>query len=96
MTIKRKSAPQESSSTVEYDNLVGGDFEGRLIYVADLGLHTHEHKGVQKPDVQKLAMCFEILDNPVTIDGEQVPRTIWAASFNVYNSLTALGTELKY
>ena len=95
MSITRKGEKPSNTSTVEYENLQPDDYEARLIYVCDLGLHENIYKGEKKADVQKLALCFEVLDNPVTIDGKEVPRTIWASPFNVYFSLTAKGKEIQ-
>ena len=94
--IKRKGEQTTSTSSVEYSNLEAGEFEARLIHVVDLGMHNNSYMNEIKKPVQKLAMCFEILDNPVTIDEKEVPRTIWAAPFNVYYSLTAKGKEMQY
>lgn len=96
MSIKRKSEkPQASSSdAAEYDNLEVGEYEARLVYVADLGMHPNKGPTWDKPDVQKIALGFEVLENPVTIDGEEHPRVLWADSINVYYSLTDKGKEL--
>lgn len=98
MTIKRRGAAPEGSTREhvegDYANLEAGEYEARLVYVADLGLHANEYKGEKKADVQKLALGFEILENPVQIGGEMQPRLIWMAPFNIYNSLTEKGKEI--
>ena len=70
------------------------EHEARLTYVADLGLHTNDYKGDIKPDVQKIALGFEILGSTVELDGEEVPRILWDKPFNIYYQMTEKGTEL--
>ena len=95
MGLNRKA--KDTPRDITYVNLKEGEeYDARLVYVADLGLHTNEYKGVVKPDVQKLALGFEILGETVGIDGEEQPRMLWAKPFNIYYSLTDKGAEMKW
>lgn len=95
MAIKRRGEVTESNKDFEpIPNLEEGEYEGRLRYVADLGLHNNDYKGEKKPDVQKLALGIEIIGESVEIDGEQKPRLLWASPFNVFRTLTERGKEL--
>ncbi|NOR58442.1 MAG: hypothetical protein GQ474_07965 [Sulfurimonas sp.] len=95
MALKRKGNAKESTA-VEYDKLGEGEFDGRLVYVADLGLQEGMMwKGVQKDDTQQLSLGIEIVGNHVTIDGKQVPRILWTQPFNVFRTLTEKGREIQ-
>lgn len=93
MSIKRKGVQTESAVDVEYDNLTIGEHEGRLAYVADLGLQQSDYKGEIKV-AQQLSLGIEILESTVKIDGEEHPRVLWTKPFNVFNNLTEKGNEL--
>ena len=97
MAIKRRATKSETKKTsnIEYENLAEGEHEGRVVYIADLGLHSNEYKGTAKDDVQKLALGIEVVGSDVLIDGEAKPRLLWAPCFNIYHELTSLGEELK-
>ena len=81
----------EDSKT--YENLDAGDYEGRLVYVADLG----EQKPYNPDDrpTHKIALGIEIIGETVDVNGEKKPRMLWSRSFNIFNSLTEMGTETK-
>jgi len=93
--IKRRGTTPEGNKE-EYAKLKNGDYEARLVYVADLGLQEREYKGEKKPDAQQLALGFEVLGEYVTINEVEVPRILWTRPFNVFNVLTAKGKELEY
>jgi len=94
MSLRRRSAPREGG--VEYEKLANGEYEGRLVYVADLGLQVREFKGEVKSPAQQLSLGIEILGHPVTIDGEEKPRILWVQPFYVYHELNAKGKEMAY
>ena len=94
MAIKRRGEAQTSERTDPIPNLEAGEHEGRLRYVADLGLHINEYKGEVKPDVQKLSLGIEIVGETVEIDGEQQPRILWVNPFNIFYSMSERGKEL--
>lgn len=87
---------KESSGNVEieYENLEPGEHEGRLVFVADLGLQRSEQKGVHKGNFQQLALGIEIVGKTFKKDGEEYPVMIWAKPFFTYGILTERGNEL--
>tara|TARA_B110000971_G_C19923608_1_gene460434 strand:+ start:60 stop:701 length:642 start_codon:yes stop_codon:yes gene_type:complete len=96
MALKRKSPQQENTnSNVEYTNLEAGEHEGRLVYIADLGLQKNSYKGEEKPDAQQIALGIEILGSSVTIDGVEKPRFLWTRPFYIYQSMSERGIELQ-
>ena len=96
--LKRRVA--EGGEKKEFDaipNLVDGqEYEGRLVYVADLGLHTREFKGEVKPPCQKIALGIEILGEEVELEEVTVPRVLWTKPFNIFFQLTDKGKEIEY
>jgi len=97
MGLKRKSPVQESTnSNVEYSNLEAGEHEGRLVYVADLGLQRRIFKGEEKTPAQQISLGIEIVGSSVVVDGVEKPRFIWTSPFNIFQTLNERGLELKY
>jgi hypothetical protein len=92
MTLKRRSEHRED--TGDYEKLANGEYEGRLVYVADLGLQKREYKGEVKSPAQQISLGIEILGQPVQIDGEDKPRVLWVNPFNVFHELNAKGKEM--
>ncbi len=95
MTLRRRSE-QQSNSTGDYAKLEDGEHEGRLVYVADLGLQTREFKGEVKSPAQQISLGIEILGQPVSIDGEEKPRVLWTQPFNVFHEMSEKGNEFKF
>ena len=78
-------------------NLDEGDYEARLVYVADLGMQEGMvWKGEQKPPAQQIALGFEVVGKTVEIDGVETARLLWLQPFNIYRNLNEKGKELKY
>lgn len=96
MTFQRLMSEEVSSSKVEYSNLEPGEYEGRLVYVADLGMQERNYAGEEKPPCQQISLCVEILDNTVVIDGKEAPRILWTKPFNIFRIMSGLGKELEY
>jgi hypothetical protein len=99
MALKRRSTIPETKTNndnVEYTNLEAGEHEGRLVYVADLGLQEREYMGESKPPAQQLSLGIEIIGQTVSIDNKEVPRILWVKPFNVFYTLTEKGNEMKY
>jgi hypothetical protein len=99
MALKRRSTMPETKTNndnVEYTNLEAGEHEGRLVYVADLGLQEREYMGESKPPAQQLSLGIEIIGQTVSIDNKEVPRILWTKPFNVFYTLTEKGNEMKY
>jgi len=91
MGLKRKKAVSES----KVELLEVGEYEGRLAYVADLGIQKGgEYKGKPKPDTQKLCLGIEILGKEVEIDGEVKPQVLWSNAFAWYENMKGEGAEL--
>jgi hypothetical protein len=95
MSLERKTT-QGSGASSDYQNLEEGDYDVRLVYVADLGLHQDTYKGEVKPATQKIALGLEVIGKTVTIDDEEKPRYMWTKPFNIFSSLTEKGNELKF
>ena len=95
MALERKTTKSEGSNS-DYENLTAGEYEARLVYVADLGMHQDEYKGEVKPERQKITLGLELIGQTVTIDDEEKPRFMWVRPFNIFNSLTEKGNEMKY
>lgn len=76
-------------------NLDAGEYEGRLVYVADLGLQRKEFKGKFQGNIQQIALGIEIIGETIELDDEVRPRYMWTKPFYIYQSLTEKGTELK-
>jgi hypothetical protein len=97
MSLKRVSFGTDSKkSDFKPQNLEEGDYEGRLVYVADLGLQSRNFKGEEKPPAQQVALGIEVIGKPVEIDGEKKPRILWTAPFNIFRTMNEKGKEYAY
>lgn len=102
MALKRRKATETPErepmeSTIEYTNLEEGEHEGRLVYVADLGLQSKEYAGTFLGNIQQISLGIEIPDaHLVDSEGDKLPRLLWTKPFYIYNSLTKKGIELEY
>ena len=95
MAFKRKGA-ERTGGTGDYAKLNNGEYDGRLAYVADLGIQAREFKGETKEPCQQMALGIEICGEHVTIDGQEMPRVLWTQPFNVFFKLSEKGNEFKY
>lgn len=94
MALKRRTPKtQGGGNKKEYEMLPDGEYEARLVYVADLGLQEREYMGEKKDPTQQLALGLEILGHPVQIDGVDVPRILWTRPFNIFMTMTEKGNE---
>jgi len=93
--LKRRGNAKEDKNIVCENLEEGKDYEARLVFVADLGLHENSYMGEEKANVQKIALGYEILGETVEIDGEVFPRIMWDKPFNIYWKMTSNGTELS-
>ena len=97
MAIERVS----SNTNKETNNvaLPAGDYDGRLVYVADLGIIRDEYKG-EVNERQKLVLGIEILGKEVEVevDGEKVtkPLVLWSKAFNIYAKTSSKSIEFKF
>ena len=98
MALNRKSSvpTTTASSDVEYSNLKPGEYEGRLVYVADLGLQERDYMGESKPPAQQISLGIEILGESVMVDGKEQPRLLWTKPFNIFFEMNEKGNEYKY
>lgn len=87
---------KQTNSNVEYTNLAVGEHEGRLVYVADLGMQEREYMGEVKPPAKQLSLGIEVMGNAVDVDGTMRPRLLWSKPFNVFKSMNERGIEYKY
>jgi len=98
MAINRVSPQAEkSTSTIEYTNVAEGEHEGRLVYVADLGLQERNFAGEEKPPAQQLSLGIELVGQVQTLsDGGTLPRILWSKPFNIFQTMNERGNEYKY
>jgi hypothetical protein len=94
MAIQRKSAQTESSS--DYVNMKPGEYDARLVYVADLGLQERSYQGEEKTPAQQLALGIEIIGETTTVDDVVVPRLLWVKPFNIFYTMSDKGKEIVY
>jgi len=93
MAIKQRV--KEENTNEDFELLDAGEYEGRLAYVADLGVQEGmEWKGVKKADRQQLSLGLELIGKTVTIDGNEQPQIMWTSPFNIFGNLLDLGKEL--
>ncbi len=98
MAINRVSPQAEkSTSTIEYTNVAEGEHEGRLVYVADLGLQERNFAGEEKPPAQQISLGIELVGQEQTLsDGGTLPRILWSKPFNIFQTMNERGNEYKY
>jgi hypothetical protein len=97
MALNRTSAQAATTnSTVEYTNLSEGEHEGRLVYVADLGMQERSYMGEEKPACQQISLGIEVMGKAVDIDGTMRPRLLWTKPFNIFQTMDERGNEYKY
>jgi|TARA_E500000318_G_scaffold110493_1_gene126104 hypothetical protein len=98
MAINRVSPQAEkSTATIEYTNVAEGEHEGRLVYVADLGLQERNFAGEEKPPAQQLSLGIELVGQEQTLsDGGTLPRILWSKPFNIFQTMNERGNEYKY
>ena len=98
MALNRRSSVSTTaaSSEVEYTNLKEGEYEGRLVYVADLGLQEREYMGESKPPATQISLGIEILGETAMVDGKEQPRLLWTRPFNIFYEMNEKGNEYKY
>lgn len=97
MVLKRldTGTKDSKSSNVTFEALPPGEYEGRLVYIADLGLQSRDYKGEEKPPCQQISLGIEICGQSVTIDDEEVPKLLWTKPFNIFAKLNDKGKEME-
>lgn len=91
MALKRPEKEHEST----YTPLNAGEYPGRLVYIADLGVHQDTYKGELKDPCRKFTLGIELIGETYEIEGEVFPKLMWLRPFNVYKKMTEKGGEFK-
>lgn len=94
MALNRIAVPSEKKEfdgESNFTRLGAGEYEGRLCYVADLGLQERNYKGDEKPPCQQIALGIEILGS----DNNGEPRYLWTRSFNIFSKMDEKSVEYK-
>jgi hypothetical protein len=94
MALNRKVVAQEKKEfdgESNFTRLGAGEYEGRLVYVADLGLQERNFKGEEKPPAQQIALGIEIIGS----DNNGMPRLLFTRPFNIFSKMNELGVEYK-
>lgn len=83
-----------------WENLTPGDHEGRLAYIADLGLQAREFKNEFKGNFQQISLGIEIVGKGMEVTEDEVtrmePRILWTKPFYIYSSMDSKGKEFEY
>ena len=93
MSLNRKvvQVEKEFDGESNFTRLGAGEYEGRLVYVADLGLQERNFKGEEKPPAQQIALGIEIIGS----DNNGQPRLLFTRPFNIFYKMNELGVEYK-
>lgn len=101
MSLKRRSI-NNSDSNNNKTNIIskpledGQEVEGRLVYVADLGLQERSYEGVDKEPAYQYALGIEIIGESVEYeDGSKKPKLLWSKPFYAYEQINIKGGEYK-
>lgn len=84
------TASTETTST--FTPIGAGEYEGRLVYVADLGLQERKFKGEEKPPCQQIALGIELVGND---HADGTPRFLWTRAFNIFQKMDEKSVEYK-
>jgi hypothetical protein len=95
-----QAAVGTGTAHVTSEVLSEGEHEGRLVYVADLGLQQKSYKGEDLGQFYQAALGIEIIGEVVTIEDEdgneeEKPLVLWDRPFYAYDTMTEKGVELK-
>jgi len=106
MALVRKKATEvvkgsSDRADIDWGNLKPGDYEGRLVYVADLGLQAKTYNNEFQGNFQQIALGIELVGQTVTVEkeGEEdviLPRILWAKPFNIFSDMDEKSNEFKY
>ena len=75
-----------------YTRLGNGEYEGRLVYIGDLGLQERIFKGEEKPPCQQITLGIEIVGS----DNNGEPRFLWTRPFNIFSKMSDKSKEYEY
>lgn len=96
MGLNRKSEDKGKNNDSQYTQLPVGEVEGRLVYVADLGLQSKEYAGEYQGDIQQLSLGIEIVDHPHDTENGPVARLMWIKPFYIYSRMGSKSKEFEY
>lgn len=101
MALRRRSnngqGNGESNPVISGNLKEKHEYEGRLVYVADLGLQERSFKSEVKPPAQQVSLGFEIIGETVEYeDGTTKPKILWCIPFYIYHEMSDKGKELQY
>lgn len=98
MSLNRVNTGSNNSGNIEFKltNAPEGENEGRLAFVADLGVQRKEYQGEYMGDVQQIALGIELVGQTVEIDGKEEPRLLWTKPFYIYPKMGEKSKEFAY
>lgn len=95
MALNRRQ-PTDTPQKDYLPNLDKGDYEARLVTVADLGLQKVEWDGEFKGNYQHIALQFEVIgQGQLDDDGKYQPRVLWTRPIKVFANKMS-NAELEY
>lgn len=83
---------QASEGESNYTRLGSGEYEGRLVFIGDLGLQERKFKGDEKPPCQQITLGVEIVGS----DNNGEPRFLWTRPFNIFSKMSELSKEYEF
>ena len=86
----KKSAVNDDR--VPFTPIGSGEYEGRLVYVADLGLQERKFGGEEKAPCQQLALGIELVGKN---HADGTPRYLWTRAFNIFPKMDEKSNEYK-
>jgi len=102
MALQRREATNVPKTDNDFEelpwgNLEAGDHEGRLVFVADLGLQVKEYKKEYKGEYQQISLGIEIVGQYVeNEDGDEIPRILTTKPFYIYSTMGEKSVEWKF
>jgi hypothetical protein len=92
MSLNRKvvQVEKEFDGESNFTRLGAGEYEGRLVYVADLGIQANTFD-TEKPPCQQICLGIEIIGS----DNNGQPRLLFTRPFNIFSKMNELGVEYK-
>lgn len=85
------SASKNTDTESNFTRLGSGEYEGRLVYIGDLGLQERNYKGEEKPPCQQITLGIEIIGS----DNNGEPRFLWTRPFNIFYKMSDKSVEYK-
>lgn len=99
MGLNRR-APEGMKGKSNIPLLEVGEYEGRLVMVADLGLQRKEFKGEYKGDVQQISLGIELIGQTYELETSEgvieKPHLLWTKPFYIYDTAGEKSKELEF